>query len=612
MAVARNGDVEIDFDEIIDKVLVLYGHPVPVDMQKDLRSVDLLLRNVLGETGFAVSMHKQTNPRQTQGRCTVTVDNDVSARKLVNELNGSGFEGLGCGAIKVEMKKEWKTMLNQEAHDVLCVCLDDRLRVIRRMASIMYADKRLKGNRYEVKVAGTFIDSLKHAVSQIEQLLTPHVVNHHNRTAFRQLFEEGCQNWLRQLSNVYVCLDRRSASVQIFGNPLDRSRAAFQIDNFLNTLGNAPVERISLVTTKFSRAAEWKPPPGLLCAMVRRFGIDFEILRRETGARNVRLDWYRKQLVLHEDDPAVAETVRQVVRGVADELSPTKCVADPLSSLSKLSTMSTQCQQLNLAPEFCTVGPTPIVEFKSIFECDVDLDDLVPQEEPEDETVDCAACLTPIEDRHDQVYFLQYCGHPYCMECIYTQIRVACMDRHFPIVCAHCQNPFLLEDFNQLFPDASEITRSTIECFIRRNPTQYQFCPTAECRGFYRIMKRCAATDGPASLGGTQSSVYQCWNCQTRVCRLCSRKAHDDLHCDNDGESSWRVWAQSVQADAKACRRCTQPLEKNGGCNHILCPCGAHICWICSDVFENAETCYAHLGQQHNDNPLDFVLPLLF
>jgi hypothetical protein len=49
----------------------------------------------------------------------------------------------------------------------------------------------------------------------------------------------------------------------------------------------------------------------------------------------------------------------------------------------------------------------------------------------------------------------------------------------------------------------------------------------------------------------------------------------------------------------KACPKCGKPVEKNGGCNHITCPCGAHFCWMCLGLFDSVKV------YQHSCNAFD-------
>eukprot|EP00955_Chlamydomonas_euryale_P104362 365560-Chlamydomonas_euryale.AAC.2 len=47
------------------------------------------------------------------------------------------------------------------------------------------------------------------------------------------------------------------------------------------------------------------------------------------------------------------------------------------------------------------------------------------------------------------------------------------------------------------------------------------------------------------------------------------------------GDSETRNW---MAAHTKPCPKCTKPVEKNGGCNHVTCPCGQSFCWHCGQA----------------------------
>ncbi|OHT10725.1 hypothetical protein TRFO_19957 [Tritrichomonas foetus] len=55
----------------------------------------------------------------------------------------------------------------------------------------------------------------------------------------------------------------------------------------------------------------------------------------------------------------------------------------------------------------------------------------------------------------------------------------------------------------------------------------------------------------------------------------------------------------------KHCPRCMVNTFKDGGCNHITCPCGCHWCYKCMAGFKTAHECYSHLTQEH-DGCFDF------
>ncbi len=39
----------------------------------------------------------------------------------------------------------------------------------------------------------------------------------------------------------------------------------------------------------------------------------------------------------------------------------------------------------------------------------------------------------------------------------------------------------------------------------------------------------------------------------------------------------------------KQCPKCHNGIEKNKGCQHMTCKCGAHICWKCGADFKKAK-----------------------
>ncbi len=49
----------------------------------------------------------------------------------------------------------------------------------------------------------------------------------------------------------------------------------------------------------------------------------------------------------------------------------------------------------------------------------------------------------------------------------------------------------------------------------------------------------------------------------------------------------------------KQCPKCQAGIQKNGGCKHMTCKCGAHICWDCGKVFATSNDCYDHLVKAH-------------
>lgn len=77
--------------------------------------------------------------------------------------------------------------------------------------------------------------------------------------------------------------------------------------------------------------------------------------------------------------------------------------------------------------------------------------------------------------------------------------------------------------------------------------------------------------------------------CGTKFCFLCGDSWHEPVKCDLirrwkkkcDDDSETSNW---IAANTKECPRCHVTIEKNGGCNHMVCKnvdCRTEFCWMC-------------------------------
>lgn len=77
-------------------------------------------------------------------------------------------------------------------------------------------------------------------------------------------------------------------------------------------------------------------------------------------------------------------------------------------------------------------------------------------------------------------------------------------------------------------------------------------------------------------------------------CFACGESWHDPVQCsylekwlkkmrDDSETSNW------IMANTKECPKCRATIEKNGGCNHMVCKnvaCKYEFCWVCLDQWE--------------------------
>ena len=67
--------------------------------------------------------------------------------------------------------------------------------------------------------------------------------------------------------------------------------------------------------------------------------------------------------------------------------------------------------------------------------------------------------------------------------------------------------------------------------------------------------------------------------CGVAFCFKCSKAPHSPCTC-----KMWDLWEEKINGDSetrnwlaantKPCPKCDKPVEKNGGCNHVVCKCG--------------------------------------
>lgn len=75
--------------------------------------------------------------------------------------------------------------------------------------------------------------------------------------------------------------------------------------------------------------------------------------------------------------------------------------------------------------------------------------------------------------------------------------------------------------------------------------------------------------------------------CGSSFCFKCGELSH--MPCDCKMAEEWILKSQAesenltwIMANTKRCPKCTKPIEKNQGCNHMKCQqCGHDFCWVC-------------------------------
>ncbi|XP_076435215.1 uncharacterized protein LOC143275037 [Babylonia areolata] len=284
-------------------------------------------------------------------------------------------------------------------------------------------------------------------------------------------------------------------------------------------------------------------PPGLLKALIIKYDDDLDSLRLEAGLYCITINYHWHKLKLTGTPEGIAKA-----RGMVEEVSMTLMEAN---------------QQ------------------------DVDKED----------SISCVACFCPIDT--NDLYRLEACAHPYCKDCVKHQVSVAVKDHHLPVICCQegCQVPLSWRDFNSLsrlghlkLPD---LASSALSAYIMANRDKACFCTTPNCPMVYRLTSE------------EDAKTFQCPECNMRVCTGCQAQAHEGVTCSmlrssDKAKSGVEEWASEDRKNRRACPGCNSPIEKDGGCNKMMCDaCRTIFCWLCGKKYPTADACYKHLTLRH-------------
>lgn len=202
----------------------------------------------------------------------------------------------------------------------------------------------------------------------------------------------------------------------------------------------------------------------------------------------------------------------------------------------------------------------------------------------------CPVCMVPA----DPPVVKLSCGHTYCRACIHGFIKATIDGQKFPINCFHtseeghaCETPLSISIISEILSksDSEQLFEIAFTTYIQAHQKEYGYCPTPDCPTVFKV----TATE----------SFITCNQCLVGICTACKNVAHNGQTCaqyksgiDDSGYEEWKR-AQGV----KTCPKCSADLQKAGGCNHMTCKCGAHLCWHCMKEFDY-RSIYTHMSQK--------------
>ncbi|OMJ90379.1 hypothetical protein SteCoe_7295 [Stentor coeruleus] len=213
----------------------------------------------------------------------------------------------------------------------------------------------------------------------------------------------------------------------------------------------------------------------------------------------------------------------------------------------------------------------------------------------------CQICYVKVVERDELA-----CGHTFCCNCWGKYIENLICEES--IILGKCPNidctsripEFMIWKYSNMM-NYNKYLKLKCENFIAMNPL-HRFCPYPGC-------------DYIADLNNSSVHEISC-NCGYVFCFDCGDEAHRPILCStvkdwniknlvesknieklaeinnniknqaikNLEESKSILW---ILANTKSCPSCNKPIEKNQGCNHMICyknsgGCSFEFCWLCS------------------------------
>ncbi|KAI0036179.1 hypothetical protein K488DRAFT_26030, partial [Vararia minispora EC-137] len=163
-----------------------------------------------------------------------------------------------------------------------------------------------------------------------------------------------------------------------------------------------------------------------------------------------------------------------------------------------------------------------------------------------------------------------------------------------PLICvgadARCAAPVPIPAIERTLtpPAFARLLAASFATFVASRPREMHYCPTPDCAQVYRVT--------------TNPTPVRCPACRSTVCTSCHGPGHGRSRCrsesQNGHEEVMGAWIERQEGRVKRCPECGRLLEKMGGCNHITCNCGAHLCWQCMRAFPSADI-YLHISSAH-------------
>jgi len=174
--------------------------------------------------------------------------------------------------------------------------------------------------------------------------------------------------------------------------------------------------------------------------------------------------------------------------------------------------------------------------------------------------------------------FALSCSHLFCKDCWEQYLTMKIKEgQAVSLQCPQYKCQMIVDDraVKELVSEETyaRYVRFLLQSFVDDND-RAKWCPGRGCTN--------AVTADMIQRGQTVVCT-----CGTRFCFRCHEDAHLPATCEQI--KTWKIKCQDesetlhwISANTNTCPKCNTSIEKNGGCNHMICrQCTYEFCWVC-------------------------------
>ena len=220
---------------------------------------------------------------------------------------------------------------------------------------------------------------------------------------------------------------------------------------------------------------------------------------------------------------------------------------------------------------------------KQIEEQELIMNKIHQEQEASKQIKKCEICLEDFSLLDYTNYFLN-CNCVFHNKCFDEMVKSAINNNSLPVKCPNCGTPihpnFIEDSIRNANPQLIEkYDKFSMNNFIQNNNDNYSSCPTPGCEYLFFF--------NPGEFN------FLCPLCNKHYCLNCRDEWHVNLTCQQyrdcrDEKKLDEEFFKFVKgAKFKMCPKCKYWVEKNQGCDHMRCRCGADFCYLCGKLYNN-------------------------